>query len=375
MRFLQSPGPVDAGPTATPRPIFSGRLVAIRRAWWRRPRTKPVGLGDQQVPAPQPPSPSDPLGWHLRTSHVEHEDETGTMLTRSPALATPTNASPRSAFHPFHYAAAPSPRNSPSRVSAAAPSCRPSAATSPSLPITPSPPVPRPSRYVGVDASTQYSPMEHVDYATGAAALHPDPAAPPNGADGGAAGSSAPGGKPSAASSEGVAGSAVASSASAAGGSSQGSQKHGGAARASLSPGTKRRISQGPGNGIAPEPAEGAGRGPSALAKRPKPEEPPPKCLPQAYEFCAIEDVVVLIANMLGELIETNDPLAMKTGHLTRFHSRYVCRARSVIVCAAPSTDTPPKNSSGHLGSGLSPQAGETRHLESTAAPIHGLLH
>jgi len=164
--------------------------------------------------------------------------------------------------------------------------------------------------------------MEHVDYATGAAALHPDPAAPPNGADGGAAGSSAPGGKPSAASSEGVAGSAVASSASAAGGSSQGSQKHGGAARASLSPGTKRRISQGPGNGIAPEPAEGAGRGPSALAKRPKPEEPPPKCLPQAYEFCAIEDVVVLIANMLGELIETNDPLAMKTGHLTRFHSR-----------------------------------------------------
>jgi len=35
-----------------------------------------------------------------------------------------------------------------------------------------------------------------------------------------------------------------------------------------------------------------------------------------------VEDVVVLIAHMLGELIETNDALALKSGHLTRFHSR-----------------------------------------------------
>lgn len=35
-----------------------------------------------------------------------------------------------------------------------------------------------------------------------------------------------------------------------------------------------------------------------------------------------MEDMVILIANMLSELIETNDLLAMKSGQLTRFHSR-----------------------------------------------------
>lgn len=58
--------------------------------------------------------------------------------------------------------------------------------------------------------------------------------------------------------------------------------------------------------------------------------------LPEKYEFCAVEDMVVLIANMLGELIETNDALALKSGHLTRFHSRYVprdlCRASSDVA-------------------------------------------
>ncbi|OIW27548.1 cyclin-related 2, partial [Coniochaeta ligniaria NRRL 30616] len=44
--------------------------------------------------------------------------------------------------------------------------------------------------------------------------------------------------------------------------------------------------------------------------------------LPQKYELCRVEDIVVLIANMLCELIETNDALALKSGHLTRFHSR-----------------------------------------------------
>jgi hypothetical protein len=56
--------------------------------------------------------------------------------------------------------------------------------------------------------------------------------------------------------------------------------------------------------------------------KRARPEAAPAKILPQKYEFCEVEDVVVLIANMLGELIETNDALALKSGHLTRFHSR-----------------------------------------------------
>ncbi|CAK7202922.1 Pho80p cyclin [Sporothrix eucalyptigena] len=61
---------------------------------------------------------------------------------------------------------------------------------------------------------------------------------------------------------------------------------------------------------------------PPGAAKRARPEAAPVKMLPEQYEFCAVEDMVVLIANMLGELIETNDALALKSGHLTRFHSR-----------------------------------------------------
>ncbi|KAI0025746.1 cyclin-domain-containing protein [Xylariomycetidae sp. FL0641] len=56
--------------------------------------------------------------------------------------------------------------------------------------------------------------------------------------------------------------------------------------------------------------------------KRSKPNATPPKVLPLQYELCAVEDIVVLIANMVGELIETNDKLAIKSGNLTRFHSR-----------------------------------------------------
>lgn len=83
-----------------------------------------------------------------------------------------------------------------------------------------------------------------------------------------------------------------------------------------LSP-NKRRNSQGPGSLI--EESSVAGQ---ALPKRAKPDAAPPKVLPVRYELCAIEDIVVLIANMLAELIETNDALAMRSGHLTRFHSR-----------------------------------------------------
>ncbi|OAA67846.1 cyclin-dependent protein kinase regulator pho80 [Niveomyces insectorum RCEF 264] len=103
----------------------------------------------------------------------------------------------------------------------------------------------------------------------------------------------------------------------------------------------KRRSSEGPA-----EPDDGAGKGeknarstaagvgagagqspsvvhsPTSGAKRAKPEAAPPKVLPEQYELCPVEDMVVLIANMLGELIETNDALALKSGHLTRFHSR-----------------------------------------------------
>lgn len=57
--------------------------------------------------------------------------------------------------------------------------------------------------------------------------------------------------------------------------------------------------------------------------KRSKPNQGPPKALPLKYELCDVEDMVILIANMLSELIETNDSIAMKSGQLTRFHSRY----------------------------------------------------
>ncbi|KAI5457994.1 cyclin-domain-containing protein [Mariannaea sp. PMI_226] len=48
----------------------------------------------------------------------------------------------------------------------------------------------------------------------------------------------------------------------------------------------------------------------------------PPKILPQQYEFCPVEDMVELIAHMLGELIATNDAIRISNGGLTRFHSR-----------------------------------------------------
>lgn len=86
-----------------------------------------------------------------------------------------------------------------------------------------------------------------------------------------------------------------------------------------LSP-NKRRNSEGPGALVGE--SSTAGQVAGALPKRAKPDVPPPKVLPVRYELCAIEDVVVLIANMLAELIETNDALAMRSGHLTRFHSR-----------------------------------------------------
>lgn len=86
-----------------------------------------------------------------------------------------------------------------------------------------------------------------------------------------------------------------------------------------LSP-VKRRNSQGPGASIGE--SSTAGQHSGALPKRVKPDTAPPKVLPVRYELCAIEDIVVLIANMLSELIETNDALAMRSGHLTRFHSR-----------------------------------------------------
>lgn len=47
------------------------------------------------------------------------------------------------------------------------------------------------------------------------------------------------------------------------------------------------------------------------------------KVLPKKYELCQVEDMVVLIASMIAELIQRNDVLPLQSGVLTRFHSRY----------------------------------------------------
>jgi len=54
---------------------------------------------------------------------------------------------------------------------------------------------------------------------------------------------------------------------------------------------------------------------------RPRPAQPV-KILPLKYELCEVEDMVILIANMISELIERNDTLPLRQGVLTRFHSR-----------------------------------------------------
>ncbi|KAL1894540.1 Pho80p cyclin [Sporothrix stenoceras] len=84
----------------------------------------------------------------------------------------------------------------------------------------------------------------------------------------------------------------------------------------------KRRSSPGPPASTGRLPSPSVADNPPTVAKRARPEAAPVKLLPEQYELCPVEDMVVLIANMLGELIETNDALALKSGHLTRFHSR-----------------------------------------------------
>ena len=236
------------------------------------------------------------------------------MLARSPVPATdsPANASPRTSLHNFHYAPAPSPRHSSPRVPALAKSRRPSNSPAPAA-ATAAVASPAPKRYVAVDAATQYSPMEHMDYATGAVL----PRVPPTNPD---QLSSSPRRKAMAAPDERPApfASPPAKPFKAA---PPGPKQRTDSPSLTASP-SKRRNSQGPGSSASAL-ATDAPQNPSTLAKRAKPDTLPPKVLPLRYEFCAVEDVVVLIAHMLGELIETNDSLALKSGHLTRFHSRY----------------------------------------------------
>ena len=46
------------------------------------------------------------------------------------------------------------------------------------------------------------------------------------------------------------------------------------------------------------------------------------KILPARYEFCKVEDLVVLISAMISDLIQINDQLPLREGGVTRFHSK-----------------------------------------------------
>ncbi len=241
------------------------------------------------------------------------------LVQSSPALATSVNASPspRSGFHNFHYAPAPSPRQSPSWVSTAL--SRRQSGSSPATSIA-SPSFSRPKRYV--DAATQYSPMQPFDYASGAMPARADAPArqdrdrqepPPPAVS--KPKSTVPRDEPSSAGSDAAPAVKPAAAKKIAGATATDASHP-------LSPSKRKNLDEpgGPSTALA-----NTAQSPSTLSKRPKPEAGPPKELPQKYEHCAVEDMVILIAHMLGELIETNDSLALKSGgHLTRFHSRCV---------------------------------------------------
>jgi hypothetical protein len=46
------------------------------------------------------------------------------------------------------------------------------------------------------------------------------------------------------------------------------------------------------------------------------------KILPVNYEFCDVEDLIMLIAGLISELVQINDQLPLRDGGFTRFHSR-----------------------------------------------------
>ncbi|GAP90080.1 putative nuc-1 negative regulatory protein preg [Rosellinia necatrix] len=234
------------------------------------------------------------------------------MLTSSPVAPRPTSASasPRD----FRYAPRPSspstrsPHQSPKiTASLRRPHSKHSVLhPSPSPPASrKSPSQPGPKQYVGVDAATQYSPMEPFD-----------PMVPLRAAD-----APAPRKPSTAFTTEKIAARPVSPSKTTElpiKSSPKPSPETGLPGRQPTNPlsPTKRRSSQDHGVVSAVEASQ------SSSPKRTRPNASPPKVLPLRYELCDVEDMVVLIANMIGELIETNDSFAMKSGNLTRFHSR-----------------------------------------------------
>lgn len=76
-----------------------------------------------------------------------------------------------------------------------------------------------------------------------------------------------------------------------------------------------------------PEPTkdESSRENPQVLQpKRPRAAQRAPKVLPLRYELVDVEVMVVLVAGMVSELIQTNDNLPLRDVVLTRFHSRFV---------------------------------------------------
>ena len=62
--------------------------------------------------------------------------------------------------------------------------------------------------------------------------------------------------------------------------------------------------------------------GHSSAPKRSRPEAGSVKVMPLLYQNCNPKDLGVLISNMLIELLRLNDPIPLRDGRLTRFHSR-----------------------------------------------------
>ncbi|KAI1428506.1 cyclin-domain-containing protein [Xylaria sp. FL1777] len=231
------------------------------------------------------------------------------MLTSSPVAPRPTSASAsprdlRYAPPPLPPSTTRSPHHSP-KITA---SLRRRHSKHSIFHPSPSPPSPhkspsqpRPRQYVGVDAATQYSPMEPFD-----------PTVPLRAAD-----APAPR-KPTAASVPKTIVTPPAPLPKPAEPPAEATPETAPPDKQSTNPlsPAKRRSSDDHGN-VFPVQA-----GQSSSPKRTRPNASPPKVLPSRYELCDVEDMVVLIANMIGELIETNDSLAMKSGNLTRFHSR-----------------------------------------------------
>ncbi|KFY27396.1 hypothetical protein V493_03519 [Pseudogymnoascus sp. VKM F-4281 (FW-2241)] len=96
-----------------------------------------------------------------------------------------------------------------------------------------------------------------------------------------------------------------------------------------------------------PEPArEGSPRSNPQLVppKRPRAAQRAPKVLPIRYELVDVEDMVILVAGMVSELIQTNDNLPLRDVVLTRFHSRFVppCPITTIERLLINSHSTPP---------------------------------